>query len=230
MKKLFTLICLFVSYHTLAQVNLSGSEDHLMLVGIGADQLIAGNGAFNSWSELHYHTRLNHSLDGNLDFSIISKSYDFGFTASLGDPYGLAAIYAGKRLTSRNADISSFLNFQLGSMGFNAPSVDAPLNYMPTGDLAGKPLHLHFAAVYAGLSSRNYLNKLHFNTGKGKNKASYNSGFFVDLNDEPWGGNWRYGYDKGSGRYARFIGDQVPGIPLMNPLFMDAGIFMTIGN
>src|ERR1700761_5882079 len=162
MRKLLTLICLFIHYHSFAQVNLSGSADHELLITIGADQLVTGNGAFNSWSELNDHNRLNHSIDGNFNFSMILKSYDFGMNAGVGNPYGLAAVYAGRRLTSLRAGISSFLNLQTGFIGFNAPAADAPLNYVPTADQAGKALHLHYAAAYIGLSSRNYVNKLHF--------------------------------------------------------------------
>ncbi len=47
---------------------------------------------------------------------------------------------------------------------------------------------------------------------------------------QPFGGNWYYGYDEGSGRYSRFISNKVNGIPKMNPVFMNAGLFLGFGN
>ena len=105
----------------------------------------------------------------------------------------------------------------------------SPVNYTPTEAQKGKELQLHYNATYIGLSSKNYINGLSFKSGKGKKGASYNCGFYADFGYEPWGGDWEYGYYTGSGKYAQFHSQNVYGIPHLNNVFVDMGIFIGIG-
>ena len=114
--------------------------------------------------------------------------------------------------------------------GFFATPEVAPTNYTLTSDELGKKLQLQYRAVYIGLSSRNYLNKLNFKTGKGKSAVSFNPGFNFEFGYEPWGGAWHYGYYKGSGKSSQFIGNRVYGIPALSNVFFNAGVSLGIGN
>ncbi|QEC80273.1 hypothetical protein [Mucilaginibacter ginsenosidivorax] len=228
MKHLLPILCLFLTTNLFAQRNANNQDHNVLILALGVDQPLMDNGAFNSWSQLNYKHHQNCTVGGNFGLDVIVKSFAFGLDAVIGKPYATGSIYAGSRLTTPESIVSSFLNLQMGLFDFHG-SGDSPLNYVPTADQAGKSLYLDYSALYFGLSSRNYINKFHFVSGKGKNKISYNSGFFCSVNVEPWTNDWRYGYNKRSGRYTHFISNRVYGIPKPNPFFFETGVFMGIG-
>ena len=208
-------------------MNLNGTKDHVLVISLGAEKTFMNNPAFDNWTELNYNKRINDIASLGLDVNILLKSYDVGIYGALGYPYLTYSIYWGRRLTGLQSNISSFLNLNIGGL-YADPNV-APVNYVPTADQQGKKLYLRYDAAYIGLSSKNYLNKLHFSSGKGKGAVSYNSGFYVNFGYEPWGGDWRYGYDRGSGKNTEFIGNKVYGIPGLNKVFFTTGVFFGLG-
>ena len=228
MKKAIMLIFFLVQgKNSFCQVNLNGTEDHIIFFSIGAEKMFMNNQAFDNWTELNYNKKINNVAALSLDMNIIIKSNDFGVGAGVGNGYVIGSFYWGRRLTGLHSSVSSFLNFTFGVLG-EYPGV-APVNYTPTPDQQGKQLQLQYFPTYFGLSSKNYLNKLSFRTGKGKKAVSYNSGFYANFGYEPWGGDWQYGYYKGSGRYSQFISNKVYGIPGLNKVFFTTGIFFGIG-
>lgn len=230
MKLSLTVFCLFITTGCFAQLNAGGLSNNMFIVSLGVDKPFINNKAFNNWSQLNYNNHQNCTVGGTFNLDAITRHYNFGMSAAIGNPYALASIYAGRRLTAPKSAISSFLNLQLGLFAFHGANGDGPLNYTPTADEADKKLYLQYSAIYIGLSSRNYINKFHFSTGKGKNKISFNSGFFCSVNIEPWESDWRYGYNKASGRYSHFISNRVYDIPKPNQLFFETGIFIGLGN
>lgn len=230
MKKTIILVFLFSGVHLFAQVNIKGNNDNMFMLALGPYMPFTNNYAFNHWTAINYHNQASLSMGAYLDAAIVLKSTDFGVQAALGVPYGIGSLYWGKRITPEGSNVSSFLNMEFGSLGFSPPSVDAPLNYIPTSDQAGKTLHLKYQTFYFGLASKNYINKLSFKSGKGKKSAAYNVGILYDINYEPWEGTWEYGYTEGIGKYAHFISNKVYGIPSFSKFFMSAGLFISIGS
>jgi hypothetical protein len=229
MKKIITIIVLLVlSKSSFCQVNLRGTEDHLVTFSMGLDKTFITNPAFDSWTALNYNKKIGYFMGGMVDINIVLKSYDFGVYLSAGYPYLTGSSYWGRRLTSLQSKISSFLNLKIGTF-IAYPNV-SPVNYVPTHDQQGKQLELRYEAAYIGLSSKNYLNKLSFRTGKGKKAVSWNSGFYVDFGYEPWNGDWQYGYYKGSGKYSQFISNRIYSIPNLSNEFINIGIFIGFGS
>ncbi|HZY35319.1 MAG TPA: hypothetical protein VFE53_01645 [Mucilaginibacter sp.] len=230
MKKILILVLLGLTYkNSLCQVNLKGTEERVLILSMGTDETFINNPTFDSWTKLNYNLHEGYVMSGHLDISFVSKAYDFGIHANAPYPYGIYSFYFGRRLTGLQSPVSSFLNIEAGAFEAIYTNI-SPLNYTPSPDQQGQQLQLHYNATYLGLSSRNYLNKLHFTTGKGKNAISHNSGFYVDFGAEPWGGDWEYGYYKGSGKESYFKSRQVFGIPGLGKTFLDIGIFIGIGN
>jgi len=227
-KNLILFVLIFLCKIACCQVNLNGTEDHVMIVSLGADRTFINNPAFNSWAETNYNRKIDYVASFSFDLNIVLNYADMGIDLNAGSPYINGSVYYGRRLTSMKSAVSSFLNIELG--GFFAAPRFAPANYTPTPDEQGKKLELHYSAAYIGLSSRNYLNKLHFKKGKGKNAVSFNPGFNFEFGYEPWGGDWRYGYYKGSGKSAQFISNKVYNVPALGNVFFNAGISLGIGN
>jgi hypothetical protein len=225
---LFLIILLAVLKNSFCQINLNGTEERTFVLSVGAEKMFINNEAFNNWTEQNYNKKINNFASLNLDVNMILKAYDVGIDASVGYPYAVGSIYWGRRLTSLQSKVSSFLNLHIGF--FDALPDVAPVNYVPTPDQQGKHLQLQYHETYIGLSDKNYLNKLNFRTGKGKKAVSYNPGFYFDFGYEPWNGDWQYGYYKGSGKYSQFIGNKVYGIPNLSKIFFTTGIFIGIGN
>jgi hypothetical protein len=230
MKRFFiTILLLAVSVPAFCQLNSYGVAGNMLILSIGIDKTFINNPGFDSWTRLNYNKTENYLMSGHIDISLIVKSYDFGMHASAPYPYGIISLYAGKRLTAADSKISSYLNFEVGDFGAVYTDI-SPVNYTLTPSQQGKQLQLNYYNTYFGLASKNYLNGLSFSRGKGKNHISFNSGFFLDLGYEPWNGDWEYGYYVGSGKYSSFKGTKVYGVPQLNHLFLDAGLFFGIGS
>ena len=152
-----------------------------------------------------------------------------GLLINAGSFSDVVAIYWGPRLTSIKSPFSSFLNLEFGL--YNGTPGIAPVHYVPMANQVGKQLHLYYQAAFFGLSSKNYFNKLHFKTGKNKKGVlSWNTGFHVAAGYEPWAGDWKYGYYKGEGKYSTFVSNRINTIPNLNKVFLNAGIFVGLGN
>lgn len=228
MKQLYFLVfLLLMGKGAICQVNLNGTEDHVVVFAIGAEKTWMNNAFFDQWTRLNYNKTINDIASLSLDINIVLKLYDLGIYTGLGYPYLTYSVYFGRRLTGLQSNVSSFLNLHIGGLAAQ-PNV-APVDYVPTADQQGKSLQLRYNTAYIGLSSKNYLNKLHFKKGSGKKAVSYNAGFYANVGYEPWGGDWQYGYTKGSGKGAEFISNRVFGIPNLNKIFFSAGIFFGLG-
>ena len=229
MKKAYLLFLLLMPFtSSFCQVNLQGTTYHLFTFSLGVDQPVENNQAFNSWTLSNYNRKLGNSIKGSIDLSFIGKSADAGAVANAGSFSDVVLLYWGPRLTPVTSPFSSFLNFQFGL--YNGTPGITPVNYVPTTDQQGKHLHLYYEAAFFGLSSKNYFNKLHFKTGKGKKGISWNTGFHVDAGYEPWADDWKYGYYKGEGKYSTFVSNRINTIPNLNKVFFNAGIFAGIGS
>ncbi len=230
MKRIFTIISLiFIAVPAFSQINANGIAGNMLILSIGANKTFINNPGFDAWTKSNYNKTEGNLMSGHLDFAIITKAYDFGIHASAPFPYRVSSLYFGKRLTTQQSKISSFLNLEIGELEAIYTDI-APVDYIPTAAEEGRKLQLHYDAFYFGLSSKNYINALSFKSGKGKKAVSFNSGFYLDLGYEPWGGDWSYGYYTGSGKYAEFHSHTAYGIPHLNNLFIDAGIFLGMGS
>jgi hypothetical protein len=222
------LVLLTISGYSFSQVNFNNTQGNMLILSLGMNKTVIDNPGFDAWTRTNYNKTENYILSGNIDIAFITKKYDFGLGLNAPYPYGVGSFYFGRRLTSKQSWISSFLNFEAGV--FEAVYTDiAPVNYTFTSSQQGQNMQLHYYNTYFGLTSKNYINGLSFRSGKGRKGVSFNSGFYFRVGYEPWKGDWEYGYYTGSGKYAQFHGQKVNGIPQLNNMFMDTGIFIGIG-
>ena len=167
MKKIILLLFLLIVFKdSFCQVNAAGDQAPLFMLSLGADKMLINNPAFDTWTESNYNRKIGYSLNAAVDLSVVFKSYDVGMHIITGSPAETVSIYGGKRLTPLNSKVSSFIELQFGEFVVR-PGV-APVDYVLTANQPGKKLELDYNAIYFGMTSKNYLNALHFKMGKGK--------------------------------------------------------------
>ncbi len=238
MKKLILICCMLLSAEAVfAQLGAAGATDNVFVVSIGVQQRFVNNPEFNTWALSNYNKNFANKINGEGDFTYFKNWYDAGIHLSSSNSFINATLYFGLRLTSPKSKISSYLNFDAGVLSFQSFNM-VPVNYTPTPDEQGKQLKLTYESYYLGLTSKNYLNDLHFHFGKHK-KISFNTGFYVSAGYDPFNDrSWTYGYDDTANETIDsdgntdipFKGVNINNIPLLNRFFMEAGIFVGIGN
>jgi len=236
-KILLSLLFILSVKSTFAQLAADGSTNKVFVASIGVRQLFMNNGQFDSWTEKNYNKKINFDKGAMFDLAFYFKKYDAGLDVSGTSSSTFIDFYFGKKLTPPTGSFSSYLNFFIGGMELNRYDLE-PLDYTPTQDQQGKKMELNYSMTYLGLSSRNYFNKTHIRFGKHK-KTSLNSGFYVSAGYDPFNDRgWKYGYDDTADNSIDSNGDtttpfksvDVHNVPLLNRFFMEAGIFVGIGN
>jgi hypothetical protein len=230
MRKALTCFAfLTVVLHSFGQAGISGTGSNMIMFSAALNKLFINNSGFNNWTALNYNKTEPNGPGVSLDIALVTRRFDGGLYFDVASANRVANFYFGKRLTPRQAAITSYLNLEVGQFGSFYNDI-APPNFVPPAGYQGKSLQLQYNAAYFGLESKNYFNFLSFRSGTGKKRISYNSGFYCQVGYEPWGGGWQYGYYTGSGKYAVFHGSHVSGIPSLNNLFFNTGVFFGIGS
>jgi hypothetical protein len=238
MKKfIFMIFMLLLAKATFAQLNADGSPNDVLVISLGLHQTFMNNGAFDAWTLSNFNKKLNQDINAEGDLSYFWKKYDAGVHLSSSASFVFGNLYFGTKLTPTHSSVSSYLNLDLGLLGFSRHDI-VPVDYTPTPDQQGKDLKLKYSMPYLGLTSMNYLNNLHFRFGK-HNKTSFNTGFYVTAGYDVFNARkWKYGYDDKANETIDADGAaSVPfksvtlhNIPLFNQFFVEAGIFVGIGN
>jgi len=231
MKRLIAVFLAINIYgNAFAQTGFSNTPKFIFDVGINNTSI--NNPAFTGWAAGNYNRNANAGISGLFDITIAGK-WDAGFHLSTANPFLVADIEFGKRLTSRHSPIASYINIDYGE--FNAMFNDlAPLNYTLTPDQQGKQMQLKSRNSYLGITSRNYVNRLNFFVGRGHN-AVFVSGFYAKAGWMPFRKQWEYGYYEDTGSDADgtptydFNSVKIDNIPNINNFFFDAGVFIGIG-
>jgi len=236
-KLLFTAVMLLSVKATFAQLNADGSPTDVLVFSLGLHQTFMNNGAFDAWTLANFNKKLNQGINGEGDLAYFWKKYDGGVHLSASSSFVFGDLYFGTKLTPVHSPISSYLNLDLGILGFSRHDI-MPVDYTPTPDQQGKDLKLKYSMPYLGLTSLNYLNNLHFRFGKHK-KMSFNTGFYFTAGYDVFNdGKWKYGYDDTANESIDADGNvstpfksvTINTIPRLNRFFMEAGIFVGIGN
>jgi hypothetical protein len=238
MKKIVLLIfVLAAAGRSFAQLAANDSSKKVFVLSLGVHQSFMNNPAFNAWTLSNYNKKINSTINGEGDLTFFMKKYDAGLHYSSANSFDFTALYFGLRLTSVQSKVSSWLNFDFGGLNIDRSDL-APVDYTLTPDQQGKKLKLEYSMYYIGLTSKNYLNNLHFHFGKHK-KTSFNTGFYLSAGYDPFNDRaWSYGYDDNANATIDSDGNttvpfksvKVNSVPLLNRFFMEAGIFVGIGN
>ncbi|WP_183575463.1 hypothetical protein HDF18_16200 [Mucilaginibacter sp. X5P1] len=235
MKKIVLVFFLLLIFtRGFSQLSFNDSPFKMAVFSFGAHQTIMNNPGFDNWASSNYNRTITSKISIEGDLTAITRNYEFGIHFTNPTPYGVGGLYAGRRLTPLRSEISSYLEFNIGGF-FGRFKNLSPVNYKPTADQQGQDLELHYDATYIGLTSKNYFNNLHFRIGKSKG-VSVNPGFYFAFSYIPFNdGSWSYGYNVADDSdpdnpSTSFNSVKVKGIPKLNNVFMDAGIFIGFGN
>jgi len=235
MKKIILIFFTLLPFsRCFSQLSFNNSPFKMVIFSFGVHQTIMSNPGFDDWALSNYNRTIANPVSVEGDVTVISRNYEFGVHFTDAAPYGGWSFYAGRRLTPLRSVISSYLEFNIGSFSGRFKNL-SPVNYQPTADQQGQDLRLHYDAFYVGLTSKNYINSLHFRIGK-RSGVSFNPGFYFAFGYEPFNsGSWTYGYDVADDSDpdnpgSTFNSVKVAGIPKLNNFFMDAGIFIGFGN
>jgi len=243
MKKLIVLFVLFAAGKS-ASAQILDQQDtrfNFFEFSLGVGVPFMSNTAFDNWSEMNYHSKRTHYIEGSGDFYFVGKNYDggFQFISSNGDIYQTITFYLGRRITSTKSPITSFINIGIG--GYMDDIYDyAPVGQLLTPDEVGQRMYMQYTSGFLSLQSRNYINNLGFNISHNR-RVNFKSGFYVNFNYRPWGANWQYGYDRqvqqteyddNGDPYTqtdtKYTSHPALGVPALASKFVDAGIFMSI--
>jgi hypothetical protein len=217
------LLCLLSCFqNSFCQRNSQNFQtDSMFFFGMGLSKLSINRLAFDQWTRANYNLTESYNLNTYIDLDYIGGRYDLGLNFNLGSAFSTDLVYLGVRLTSPRSKIASWLNFEVGEFQGVFTNI-APVNYTLTPDQVGQKLELHYKQGYIGLTSKNFLNFLHFNTRLGKTKVPFNSGFFVSAGYQPGHGTWRYGYYNSD---TVFVSNKVRTIPKLGNVQVRAGVF-----
>jgi len=238
LKKIPLLVSLLLLFgNSFAQLTSSGSPDNVFVFSLGAATPFMNNIAFNAWAKTNYNKNvaINNQVNYDSNLAFVFKKWDLDIHIDGNSTLGVISLDFGRRLTPQHSIISSFLNFEIGEFSLSYNDI-VPVGYTLTADQQGKKLDLQYVQTFIGLSSKNYLNMLHFRTGK-RGGVSINSGFFGRVGYMPQRTYWQYGYSTSSVdltsptfKQTYFHGVNIPGIPKLNDVFADVGLFIGIGN
>lgn len=226
MKKLIIIFILAGCFNqAFAQLNSKNREDGLFSIEIGPNQMFYNNGDFNRWTTANYNI-IEKNLTGFLaTLSYTDKHLGGGFSIGYNSPLTNYMAYFGYKLTGRYTAISSWLNLQFGELSARFKNI-APVNYQLTDDEIGQKMELHYNAAYIGISSKNYINSLHWNIKVGKEKIPVNAGFYASLGFTPFARNWRCGYYSYKDNDTTFVNRKVGTIPKTSKVYGSAGFFV----
>ena len=175
------VLILFAAPNAFGQRNVSNLQpEGMLIINIGVDDFFISRQAFDRWTRMNFNLVENNNPNIFADFGGIFRAYDFGTSVSSnGIGFDLTQGYIGRRLTRPQSPISSWLNLEFGGISGTFTNI-RPVNYVLTPDQAGQKLQLRYLSNYWGLTSKNYLNFLHYNAPSLKHKKiAINSGFFV---------------------------------------------------
>jgi hypothetical protein len=243
MKKLIFLLALFAVCKSASAQTILSTQDtryNFFEFSIGAGVPFINNKDFDNWTETNYHNRQYNNVEETVNFYYVGKNIDIGVQGTTSSEiYQTVSIYLGRRVTSVNSPITSFIN--LGFGGFVDDIYDyAPVGYLRTEDQVGQRLYMQYTALFITLQSRNYINNLGFNISRNR-RLNVKSGFYVNFNYRPLGTNWQYGYDKKTQQTeydddgnpytqtdTKYTSNFAPGVPALASRFIDAGVFVAI--
>jgi len=237
MKKIVLLLFLLTAARgSFAQLAANDSVKNVFVLSFGAHQTIMNNPGFNNWTLTNYHKKINNPINIEGDLTFFIKTYDVGLQYSA-NSFAFTTVHLGTHLTAAQSKLSSWLDFDFGQLYIKRTDM-APIDYTPTPDQQGENLKLEYSVYYIGLTSKNYLNNLHFHFGKHK-KTSFNAGFYLSAGYDPFNDRqWTYGYNDNAHTTINSDGTTtvpyksvtINSIPPLNRFFMEAGIFAGIGN
>jgi hypothetical protein len=196
--------------------------DSMIFFHLGASYTSINRSAFDQWTRTNYNLVERHDLNTLIDIGGIYKRFDIGVDLNAGGAFNQYMVYFGRRLTGPRSFITSWLNFEAGEFVGIFKNI-SPVNYTPTPDQKGQQLELHYTSTYIGLTSKNFLNFLHFNIRLGKDKIPVNTGFFVGAGFQPGGRNWKYGYYNTD---TVFTAVKIKNIPRLGKVQVNTGLFM----
>jgi hypothetical protein len=218
------ILILFATQNALGQRNVSNLQpDGMLIMNIGVDDFSISRQAFDKWTRMNFNRVENNNPNIFADFGCIFRAYDIGVSlSSNGVGFDLTQGYIGRRLTRPQSPVSSWLNLEFGGISGQFTNI-RPVNYVLTPDQVGQKLQLRYASNYWGLTSKNYLNFLHYNAPSLKHKKiSINSGFFVSVDYQPYSRQWHYGYYN---QDTIFTAVRIKTIPLLGKIHGTAGVF-----
>ena len=215
---------LITAQNAFSQRNVSNLQPENMLVmNIGVDNFFISRQAFDKWTRVNFNLVENNNPNIFFDFGGIFRAYDFGISAtSNGIGFDLTQGYIGRRLTRPRSPVSSWLNLEFGGIYGQFTNI-RPVNYVLTPDQVGQKLQLRYSSNYWGLTSKNYLNFLHYNAPFfGHKKIPINTGVFASVDYQPYHRQWKYGYYN---QDTVFTSVKIKTIPLLGKIHGTAGIF-----
>jgi hypothetical protein len=223
-KKIAMVLCLLLlSQSSFCQRNgYNLQPDSMLFFAMGISSTSINRQAFDQWTRANYNLVESRRVNTLVDFGIIGGPFDFGVNLNVGSAFSTSTFYIGGRLTSKSSPISSWLNLEFGEFLGVFTNI-APLNYVPTPDQVGQKLELHYRQGYIGLSSKNFLNFLHFNAKLGKGKIPFNTGFYLGAGFQPGSNDWKYGYYNTD---TVFVGRKIHNIPKLGRVQVTGGVFV----
>jgi hypothetical protein len=240
MKKLIVLLLFLAAVKSASAQYTPANYDYVYLA-LGGGIPIINNKDFDNWSETNYHRKIYNDVEGSVDMGFVLKNYYAGFQViGSGGDYQIANFTLGRRVTSLNSPITSYLNVGIGGFSDQIYSL-APVNFQRTPDEIGQSMYLSYTNLFLVLQSKNYINNLSFSISRNQ-RLYIRSGFYVNLNYCPWNAYWDYGYDKKTTKTkydnsgnpytvvtgSNFSGTRVTDVPALANKFMDVGVFMAI--
>ncbi|MCR8561759.1 hypothetical protein KXD93_29150 [Mucilaginibacter sp. BJC16-A38] len=226
MKNITLVFLILICFqNTFAQLNTQNVQDEMFTISAGPNRMFLNNRDFNAWTAANYNLLEKISTGFRVDLSFIGRKYDAGLL--LGGDSKLTTVlgYFGAKLTNKYSSISSWLNVEAGEIYAVYKDI-APVNYVLIHREIGKDLELHYGAGYIGLSSKNYLNFLHWNIKIGKGAIPVNAGFYASVGFTPFARNWRYGYYKYTDSDTTFKSRKVNSIPKLSKVYANTGVFI----
>jgi len=226
MKKITLLLFLLAcAHHVFAQLNTLNKQDEMFIISAGPNRMFFNNRDFNTWTKANYNLIEKVSTGFKVDLSFIGRKYDAGLLLGQDSKMTSVVAYFGGKLTGQYSGISSWLNVEIGETLGIFKDI-APVNYPLIRREIGKDLELHYNAGYIGLSSRNYLNFLHWNIKIGKGAIPINAGFYASVGFTPFARNWSYGYYKYTDNDTTFKSRRVNTIPKLSKVYANTGVFI----
>jgi hypothetical protein len=185
------------------------------------------NREFNRWTTANYGLLEKYSTGVFGELSFTHKRLGGGFSIGYSAPITNWSFYFGYRLTGKYSPIGSWLNLQAGEISATFKNI-APVNYQLAPDEIGQSMELRYKAGYIGITSKNYLNFLHWNIKLPHGKIPVNVGVNASLGFTPFARNWRYGYMSYNDNDTTFVSHKVNSIPKMSKVYGSAGVFISL--
>ncbi|HEY1870620.1 MAG TPA: hypothetical protein VGG71_06140 [Chitinophagaceae bacterium] len=219
---LLTIVCCFIVFSGFSQNK--GDQDQFpeIYIDLGPDYTFANAQNLNQWIINSGQKLPQYSVSGHLALSFLFRHFGGGLKIFIPNPYRMETFFFGTRLTCFNSRFSSWLNLEIGEFDALYNHL-RPVNYTLTPDQQGKSMQLKYDNLYFGVSNKTYW--------KHRSKKDLSTEVGIDLmaGYMPWQGSWKYGYYIPSGKTLRFVGNSVYGIPPIDSLFVNVGLFCGLG-